>query len=181
MTGRGLNAYASVSPSAGGTAKVGDDVNALGDDTNMSLLWGGKNSNIIGNQYLVFSPTVYTDHKQYNIKLTVQASTTLAGPSTGDISLTVESLKSKPNVIRSNRIGIKNVITSTGTVYKKELLHCKLSANKTAILEIQKFYSDDSCYYRQRPSTIPYYSIDTNRINTPSYTLSGTVVIYLHR
>ena len=175
LTGRGLNAYASVSPSAGGTAKVGDDVNALGDDTNMSLLWGGKNSNIIGNQYLVFSPTVYTGHQQYDIKLTVQASTTLAGPSTGDISLAVESLKSKPNVIRSNRIGIKNVITSTGTVYKKELLHCKINASKTTILEIQKFYSDDSCYYRQRPSTIPYYSIDTNRVNTLSHTLSGTV------
>lgn len=175
LTGRGLNAYASVSPSAGGTEKVGDSVNVLGDDTNMSLLWGGKNSNIIGNQYLVFSPTVYTTHQQNDIKLTVQASTMLAGPSTGDISLTVESLKSKPNVIRSNRIGIKNVITSTGTVYKKEVLHCNINASKTTILEIQKFYSDNSCCYRQIPSTIPHYSIDANRVNTLSHTLVSGV------
>jgi hypothetical protein len=175
LTGNGLNAYGTVY--AKGKFDVGNDTTEVGDSSSMSLYWGGQNTNFYGNQYIVFSPNPYIESNQTDVRFELRASTQSTALSNGIVSINLQALNSKPTILKSNKQGIRNVLMSSGTVYKEMNMHGRLLRNgKTLLLSMVRYWSDNSCYVRQNPPYVPKYSIDENREGLDlQYQLNGNV------
>ena len=166
LTGNGFGISAKVTGATNGTISIGNTSTEFGDSANMTLYWGGPNTNESGNQYISFSPKSYSESSKKDIVLSVTGNTQEIGISKGIVSVKAEMMSSKPIAQRSSKHGVNNILLPSGTVSKKILCYNRLNgSSKTKLFDIVRYYQDGSIFIRQAPNSTPKYSLDVNRQN----------------
>lgn len=164
LTGNGFGVSGNITNTTIGTTAIGTTSTEFGDSGNMTLYWGGPNTNSSGNQYIAFSPKSYSDSTKKNITLTVYGSTQQIGVSRGVVSVKAETMSSAPIAQKSGKHGVNNVLLPSGTVYKKTLCHSRISGDsKTELFMVRRYYQDGSIFLIQSLNATPKYSLDTQR------------------
>ena len=164
LTGKGFGVSAKITNTTKGVVSVGSTSTEIGDSGDMTLYWGGTNSNDNGNQYISFSPKSYTESSQKNITLSVSGKTLQEGISRGVVSIKAETLSTKPTAQKSGKYGVNNILLPSGTQYNKVLCHGRMNgSNNTKLFEVIRYWQNGSIFIKQIPNATPKYSLSPNR------------------